>query len=62
MKLLDLMAKYKLNKLHLHLTDDEGWRIEVPQLPELTQVNKRREREGGVNANIIKVYSQTLNI
>src|SRR5262249_5945784 len=41
-KLLDLMAFYKLNRLHLHLTDDEGWRIEITQLPELTQVGGRR--------------------
>jgi hexosaminidase len=41
-KLLDLMAFYKLNRLHLHLTDDEGWRIEIKQLPELTTVGSRR--------------------
>ncbi len=35
-KLLDVMALYKLNKLHLHFSDDEGWRIEIPGLPELT--------------------------
>ena len=32
--LLDQMAAYKLNKLHLHLSDDEGWRLEIPSLPE----------------------------
>jgi hexosaminidase len=37
MKLLDVMSFYKLNKFHFHLTDDEGWRIEIPKLPELTQ-------------------------
>jgi hexosaminidase len=41
-KLLDLMAFYKLNRLHLHLTDDEGWRIEIRALPELTEVGGRR--------------------
>ncbi len=35
-KTLDIMSFYKLNKLHLHLTDDEGWRLEINQLPELT--------------------------
>ncbi len=40
--LLDLMARHKLNTLHLHLTDDEGWRLEVPGLPELTEVGARR--------------------
>ncbi|WP_087017025.1 beta-N-acetylhexosaminidase [Thaumasiovibrio subtropicus] len=39
---LDQMAAYKLNKLHLHLTDDEGWRLEIPGLPELTEVGAKR--------------------
>lgn len=37
MKILDVMALYKLNVLHLHFSDDEGWRIEIPGLPELTE-------------------------
>ncbi|XP_012935526.1 beta-hexosaminidase [Aplysia californica] len=39
---IDVMAMYKLNKLHLHLTDDEGWRIDIPGLEELTQVGAKR--------------------
>ncbi len=39
---LDQMAAYKLNKLHLHLSDDEGWRLEIPGLPELTEVGGKR--------------------
>ena len=39
LRLLDAMAMYKLNKLHLHLTDDEAWRLEIPGLPELTNVS-----------------------
>ena len=35
--LLDQMARLKLNKFHWHLTDDQGWRIEIPCYPELTQ-------------------------
>lgn len=42
LRLLDLMGAYKLNTLHLHLTDDEGWRIEIPSLPELTSVASKR--------------------
>ena len=38
LRLIDAMALYKLNKLHLHLTDDEGWRLEIPGLEELTTV------------------------
>ncbi len=38
-KVIDLMAAYKLNVLHLHLSDDQGWRIEIPDRPELTEVS-----------------------
>jgi hexosaminidase len=41
-KWLDLMARFKLNKFHFHLTDDEGWRIEIAGLPELTAVGAVR--------------------
>lgn len=33
---IDLMSRYKLNRLHLHLTDDQGWRMEIKRYPELT--------------------------
>jgi hexosaminidase len=36
-KYIDMMALYKMNKLHLHLTDDQGWRIEIKKYPLLTQ-------------------------
>lgn len=36
-KFIDRMALYKLNKLHLHLTDDEGWRIQIKKYPQLTK-------------------------
>lgn len=36
-RFLDLMARYKLNKFHWHLTDDQGWRIEIKQYPLLTE-------------------------
>jgi hexosaminidase len=35
---IDQMVKYKFNLLHLHLTDDEGWRIEIKSLPKLTSI------------------------
>jgi len=35
---IDQMVKYKFNLLHLHLTDDEGWRVEIKSLPRLTEV------------------------
>jgi hexosaminidase len=42
LKLIDILSMYKMNVLHLHLTDDEGWRIEIPELEELTQIGSRR--------------------
>jgi len=42
LRTLDLLARYKLNVFHFHLTDDEGWRVEIPSLPELTSVGARR--------------------
>ncbi len=41
-RLLDIMAFYKLNTFHFHLTDDEGWRLAVDGLPALTKVGGRR--------------------
>lgn len=38
MKIIDMMAMHKLNVLHLHLTDDHGWRIEIISYPKLTSV------------------------
>jgi hexosaminidase len=42
LKLIDAMAAYKFNKLHLHLADDEGWRLEIKALPELTEIGSKR--------------------
>jgi hexosaminidase len=41
-RVLDLMALYKLNIFHFHFSEDEGWRLEIPGLPELTEVGARR--------------------
>jgi len=42
-KLLDIMSFYKLNHLQLYLSEDEGWRIEIKELPELTKVGGQRQ-------------------
>ncbi|WP_433911175.1 family 20 glycosylhydrolase [Sphingomonas yabuuchiae] len=42
LKLIEQMAAYKLNTLHLHLGDDEGWRLQIASLPELTEVGAYR--------------------
>ncbi|HZC52220.1 MAG TPA: family 20 glycosylhydrolase, partial [Mycobacterium sp.] len=41
-KFLDLMSFLKLDRLHFHLTDDEGWRLQIPGLPELTDFGAHR--------------------
>ncbi|MFI0490537.1 family 20 glycosylhydrolase [Flavobacterium sp.] len=41
-KILDAMSLYKMNTFHFHFSDDEGWRIQIPSLPELTQVGANR--------------------
>ena len=49
---MDLMAKYKLNRLHIHLSDDQGWRIEIPSRPRLTDHGATTEvggRSSGYN-------------
>ena len=40
--LLNLMSFYKLNKFHFHMVDDEGWRVAIDGLPELTEVGSKR--------------------
>lgn len=42
LRLIDLLALHKLNVLHLHLTDDQGWRFPVPDYPKLTEVGGQR--------------------
>ena len=42
LKIIEEMGRYKVNKLHLHLGDDEGWRLQIAGLPELTQVGAYR--------------------
>ena len=44
LKFLDLMAFYKLNKFHFHLTDDQGWRIEIKKYPKLTEIGSYRKQ------------------
>lgn len=42
LRFVDLLAAHRLNVLHLHLTDDQGWRIEVPDRPRLTEIGAWR--------------------
>lgn len=40
---IDYLAMYKLNTFHWHLTDDQGWRIEIKKYPKLTQIGSKRK-------------------
>lgn len=41
-KQIDVMALFKINRLHWHLTDDQGWRIEIKKYPKLTEIGSKR--------------------
>lgn len=43
-RFIDLMAIHKFNKLHWHLTDDQGWRLEIKKYPLLTEIGGKRDR------------------
>ena len=60
LKLIDVMAMYKLNKFHFHLTDDEGWRLEIPGLPELTEVCIT-EKEASTRLQKTKAFGNAQN-
>lgn len=44
---IDLIAAYKMNTLHLHLSDDQGWRIEIKSRPKLTEIGSKTQVGGG---------------
>jgi len=50
---IDNMVKYKMNLLHLHLTDDEGWRIEIKSLPRLTTVGAYNVKKWVTSAHLV---------
>lgn len=56
LKVLDAMALYKLNVFHFHLNDDEGWRLEITGLPELTSVGSQRGHTVADEKNILSSY------
>ena len=53
-RVIDLMGAYKLNVLHLHLTDDQGWRIAIDAYPELTEIGANNEVGGGAGGHLTK--------
>jgi hexosaminidase len=72
-KYVDALSYYKINKLHMHLTDDQGWRLEIGKYPKLTQVASRfdtvyhepPEREGYYSKEDIRElvrYAEARNV
>jgi hexosaminidase len=63
--LIDQLAHYKLNYLHLHLTDDQGWRIQINSHPELTEVGQNYTHHGACKAKTCfytqQQYQQIVN-
>lgn len=55
-RFLDLMAFYKLNRFHWHLSDDEGWRLEIKAFPELTTVGSRRGHTPDEHDRLVPSY------
>ncbi len=58
-KVIDLLARYKFNTMHWHLTDDQGWRIEIKKYPKLTEIGSIRHQSpvvGNRNARDGKPY------
>ncbi|WP_461072120.1 family 20 glycosylhydrolase [Spirosoma horti] len=56
LKVLDAMALYKLNTFHFHFSEDEGWRVEMPSLPELTDIGAKRAHTTDPTKSLIPSY------
>lgn len=54
-KYLDLMAQYKMNTFHWHLTEDQGWRIEIKKYPKLTEIGSKRKET--VKGRVLQPYT-----
>lgn len=58
LRLIDAMDHLKANVLHLHITDDEGWRLEIPGIPELTEVGAFHDPVDGLYPSYDGTYSR----
>ena len=56
LKIIDLMALYKMNVLHFHFSDDEAWRLQIPGLPELTDIGGKRGWPADDKDNLIPAF------
>ncbi len=57
-KQIDIMAVLKLNKFHWHLTDDQGWRIQIDKYPLLTDIGSKRAQTSGDGKEVEGFYSK----
>jgi hexosaminidase len=62
LRFIDLMAIHKLNRLQIHLTDNEGWRIEIKKYPKLTELGSKMDwnlrHQGGTGPRCFGFYTQ----
>ncbi len=62
LRFIDAMAVHKLNRLQVHLTDNEGWRIEIKKYPKLTELGSKMDwnlrRKGGTGPRCFGFYTQ----
>lgn len=62
-KQLDVLAMFKINKFHWHLTDDQGWRVEIKKYPKLAQISSTRiEGEGNEYGPFIYTHDQVKDV
>lgn len=57
-KQIDIMALLKLNKFHWHLTDDQGWRIQIDKYPLLTEIGSKRAQTAGDGKKVEGFYTK----
>jgi hexosaminidase len=57
-KYIDILAMYKINTFHWHLTEDQGWRIEIKKYPKLTQIGSMRKETMGDGKSYGGFYTQ----
>lgn len=57
LRILDAMADYGFNHLHFHFSDDEAWRLEIPGLPELTEVGSRRGYTTDEHEYLVQIFT-----
>lgn len=55
--IVQMLARYRLNTLHFHFCDDEAWRLEIPGLPELTNVGARRGYTLDERNHLVQIFA-----